>query len=258
MSMLGNNVYQRRLARLLGEKYDSMLGGAGAANSGGPKTEEAATAEPRSDGRPQRPGAPPPLFYRGKGSGAAGTRRRLMQLNLRNAFAAQGPLWDSIYTLMDQANTNHFSPEARAQFLAPRLEAINQTENMALGNLTRSLLSRGLDESSHAAAREGALLGQGVGNRASTINSLAAAEQTRQTQSQALLRDLLMSLQNKGSQQASSIADSITNFQLKQAELDAKNSFGIGDFFAALGGIGGAAARLGWQPFSLKTPAGPR
>lgn len=177
-----------------------------------------------------------------------------MQLNLHNAYESQGHLWDSIRTLVDQANTNRFSPEQRAQYLAPRMEAIDKAENAALGGLTRTLVGRGLDESSFGGAAEGAILGQGVGTRTNAIGGLAAAEEGRQLQSQAMLRDLLMNLQGRSSQQASSIADSITNFRMQQAALDAQNSFGFGDFFSALGGLGGAAARLGWSPLRPPVP----
>ncbi|MGV3723217.1 MAG: hypothetical protein ACO1SX_20135 [Actinomycetota bacterium] len=249
--MSGNNPYERRLSRMLATGSTRPRGGAGRPDVGAPQGAETVDAPPVSDGRPQAPGAPRPLYYRGKGSGAGGTRRRLMQLNLHNAFETQGPLWNSIRTLVDQANTNRFSPEQRAQYLAPRMEAIGSMENAALGNLTRTTMGRGLDESSYGGAAEAAVLGQGVATRANAINGLAAAEEARQLQSQALLRDLLMNLQGKSSQQASSIADNITKFKMEQAALDAQNSFGFGDFFSALGGIGGSAARLGWQPLKI-------
>jgi len=200
----------------------------------------AATAAPASSATAQTGDPAPPVLYSGKGSGAAGTRKRMMQLGLSNAYAAQGPMWDSINQLINQANTDHFSPEGRAAFLAPRMDAYNSMERQAQGAAVADQAGRGIDDSSYGGAVSGAIGSQFGAARAGAIGSLYDAEQQRQQQSQALLRDLLMGLQGRSSQQASSVADSITNFRMQQQQMDQANQFDLNGLVSGLAGIGGA------------------
>jgi hypothetical protein len=195
--------------------------------------------------------APPPLYYGGKGSGAGGTRKRLMQLNLYNAYRSQGPMWQAIDDLVRQSQTDRFSPEERARFLAPRLQAYDQQERATQAGALRDQLGRGLDESSYGGNVAATIGSQFGAARAGAVNDLYSAEQARQLQSQALLRDLLMGLQGRSSQQAASVADSITNFQMQQAQLDAMNN-PWATLGSALGGGMSIAGQLGWKPFTLK------
>jgi hypothetical protein len=177
----------------------------------------------------------------------------MMQLGMYNAFQSQGPMWEAINGLVRQAQTDRFSPEGRAQFLAPRLQAYNQQERQAQGTALRSQLGRGLDESSYSGNVEAAIGSQFGAARAGAINELYGAEEQRQLQSQALLRDLLMGLQGRSSQQAASVANSITDYRMQQQQLDAMNNP-----WATVGGIVGSAAGmaggLGWRPFRPPTP----
>jgi len=234
--------------RTLGPGAAPKPGGAGVPGGGmlhsSPMTTApttAAPAAPASAATAQTGDPAPPLMYGGKGSGAAGTRKRMMQLGLSNAYAAQGPMWDSINQLINQANTDHFSPEGRAAFLAPRMDAYNSMERQAQGAAVADQAGRGIDDSSYGGAVSGAIGSQFGAARAGAIGSLYDAEQQRQQQSQALLRDLLMGLQGRSSQQASSVADSITNFRLQQQQLDQANQFDINGLVSGIAGLGGAA-----------------
>lgn len=218
--------------------------------------ETEAAVPPVSRSRPQEGEAIGAPLYSGKGSGANGIRRRLMQLNYKNATDAQAPMWDAINDLIGQANTDRFSPEGRAQFLAPRMQAYDQQERAAQAGALRNQMGRGIDESSYGGNVAATIGSQFGAARAGAINDLYGAEEQRQMQNQALLRDVLMGLQGRSSQQAASVADSITNFRMQQQQLDAMNNP-----WATIGGIIGGglgmAGGLGWNPFARKTPGTP-
>lgn len=242
----------RRLGRLLG--FGGWNGSGGRLNAAAASPVEdaapvsAASSAPASASRPQEGSAAPPLFYGGKGSGAAGTRKRMMQLNMYNAYRAQGPMWQAIDDLIRQSQTDRFSPEERARFLQPRLQAYDQQERAAQAGALRDQMGRGIDESSYGGNVAATIGSQFGAARAGAVNDLYQAEEQRQLQSQALLRDLLMGLQGRSSQQAASVADSITNFRLQQAQLDAMNN-PWSMFGSALGGGLSIAGQLGWRPW---------
>lgn len=222
-----------------GRGLNSGALGAAAANT---------AAAPASREAPDNGSAMPAPRYTGKGSGASGVRKRLMQLNYYNAERAQEPMWAAIDDLISQANTSRFSPEGRAQFLAPRMQAYDQQERQAQGAALRNQLGRGLDESSYSGNVEATIGSQFGAARAGAINDLYGAEEQRQLQSQALLRDLLMGLQGRSSQQAASVANSITDYRMQQQQLDAMNN-PWATFGGILGSAAGMAGGLGWSPF---------
>jgi hypothetical protein len=82
-----------------------------------------------------------------------------------------------------------------------------------------------------------------------SVGLIIREAQARQLQAQAQLRDLLMSLQGRSTSQAADIANAIRQEQLARAQLEAQSGYGLGEFFAGLGGLAGAGAQLGWKPF---------
>jgi hypothetical protein len=197
------------------------------------------------------PGAPGLLnFTSGSaGPGAARIRRRLMQLQASNAYASQGPLWQAIAQLQQQGAT--FDPSRIAAQHAGDFEALDDSQHRAEGALTRSLAQRGLTDSTAMTGGLADLAARGAAGRAGLVRGIYGEESGRQLQAQAMLRDLLMAIQGKGTQQAASIADSMRQEKLARDQMNAAGGFGLGDLFSGLGGLAGAASSLGWRPFRL-------
>jgi hypothetical protein len=100
-----------------------------------------------------------------RGTGLPGLQRLLGVQSFRNAQRANPLLWSSLDQLINQGNTNQFDGEDRANYLAPRLQALDSAKTAAQGQLTQDLASRGLGDSSAMAAGLGQIdygAGQGA------------------------------------------------------------------------------------------------
>lgn len=200
------------------------------------------------------PGADP-YWGNGKG-GAKGTRKALMRLGAGNAFWSN-PYWrDSITQLMQQANTNRMDPSQAGSFLAPRLEALNDSMDLARGNLDRSLAARGLESSSGSVGASEALELSGGAQRAGMINGLRDLEDQRQQSAQAQLRAILGGMMGQGAAMGSGIAGQIASENLQREMMDQQGGFDFGDLFSGLGGMAGLM--MGGGAFGLGTGGGTR
>ncbi len=177
------------------------------------------------------------------GLNAKESSRLLMNLAASNAVQANTPMWDSIAWLRGQANEERFSPEGRAAFLAPRLETLEDAQDQALAEAQRDAAARGLDASSYGGAVEGTVRARGAEARSRLVGDLYSAEEERQAQAQALLRDFLSALQGRDTRQAADIAEAVRSLRLKEREIEARED---GSWLDALVGIGGTAANL-WR-----------
>lgn len=201
-------------------------GGGGQQTSGGPRRE--------GDG----PGYEDPDAEFNKRSPKA-LQRRLMRFGIRDYLRAGSPFWDSVTDLQNQANTNRFTDEGRAAFLAPRMQAITDQYQGASGQVAQNLADRGLADSSMQGLAQGALAGQAAAARAAATNDLYSAEDQRQRMDQAQLRDLMASMMGRSTQQAGSLANSAREQELQRMmQSQAQN----GNFMQTLMGLGRTAA----------------
>lgn len=222
-------------------------GGPGPVPDGGRAHQNAA----RNDGRnahggrgsgreePENPIEDP--LYSGKGSGFKGIRRRMMQQAYANAQWAQPFERASLIDLINEANTDHFSQEGRAAFLAPRLEALSQAIDTARGRMVADQSARGIDESSYGAAASGALDHAAAVGRARLVGDLYDAEQNRQAQTKAQLGAALAAYRSGNVQAAQQIMRDIAEWKIQQQQLEAQQ----GNWWDSLGQLAGYGAMIG-------------
>lgn len=168
-----------------------------------------------------------------------GSRRmihRLRQLQTQLARLGYPHLVQQLGVLAEQANTDHFSPEERASFLAPYMERLSEDQQRAEGSLNRSLAERGLTDSSFGAAATGGLAAQGAGFRSDLVNRLHAQEQQRQLMAQMQFREFLQSLINGGTQNAASLQNQLAQQQLARQQMQQQGAFDLGGLLQ--GGMG--------------------
>lgn len=139
----------------------------------------------------------------------------------------------------DLANQDRFSGEGRSAFLTPRLNAINDAQRAAAGNLTQDLASRGLSDSSAMATGLGQIESSAGTARSSALSGLYDAEQQRQEQAKGNLAALLNSMLSQGNQGAD-ILGQLRSQDLQQAQFDRAGQFDWGSLFSGIGGIGGS------------------
>jgi hypothetical protein len=171
--------------------------------------------------------------------GMKGINRQVAQTNLGLMQASVNPLMATMNDLIKQANTDRFSDTERSAYLAPRLQVLDGQYNQAGGMLDRTLASRGMDTSSGAVQNWANLSGQNANARAGLISGLFDAEEGRQQQAQAQLRDMLMLLQGRSGQQASNNAQFGMNYQLQKQAMDQQNNPFM-DAIMGMVGLGGA------------------
>lgn len=198
--------------------------------------------------------------------GSRNMLRKLRTLQVQLARLGYPGLLEAIGQLNEQANTDRFSPEERASFLAPYLERFDDEETRAWGDLQRSLAERGLDTSSFGAAVQGSLASQSAGQRAGIVRELFERERQRQLQAQQMRREFLAALLSGSTQRAAALGRQLFDQRITQEQLNQANDFDLGSLLnaglqlygmsrrapgaSAPGGLGGGM-QGGWPSLEL-------
>lgn len=177
-------------------------------------------------------------------------QKYMMRMNLRDYARAYGPLWEQINDLRNQANTDRFSDEERAQFLAPYMQNIEQQTGIAQSGLDQAMGERGLTDSSANALGQSNILARAAQARSGAVQDLFQSEEARKQLAQQQLMSQLQSISGRGMGGASDFANVISQLRqqamLQQRAQPDSNIFG--DLFGGLGGLVGMASGLGWRP----------
>ncbi len=199
----------------------------------------AATQESQGQGRVDRvQNADPEDISRWIGRRQYKLGKRLMPL-----------FWEQLGNLRDRANADVWDPDHRANFLAPRLQAMDEITRNAENAGAADAAARGMVDSSYAAAREGATASANQQGRGRMIAEMLDQESRQQEQAQQHLTQLVAAAQSGNWAQAQNVMMQLAQMDFQQQQYRDSQQFGVGDFLSTAAGLAGTAGSMGWKPF---------
>lgn len=230
-------------------------GGSGAPPMGQPATQSSTVQGPGGYGALGSYGGQVPDAGAFQGPGM-GVRKQLKRMFAQNAIYGNQGLIGSLNQLGGEANQDW--TQMYAQQAAPQFERLHDYQNQAVGNLTRDLASRGLDDpdGSTMQAGLGALYGQGAAARSGLANTAQQQALNRHDSLQGEYQQALFNLVNGGGRSAVDIQNQLSQERLQQEQIDAASD-PFSQILGSLGGLAGTYLGGGFnqRPQAPRTPA---
>ncbi len=157
----------------------------------------------------------------------------------QNALMLNPALMGQLQALYERANTNRFSDQQRAAFLAPRQETVNRAFDSQRSRMYDEMAQRGLTDSSGAAHATGALYGRQAAALGNLNADLYQQEDARQREEQGRLLDALNSLFLNQQSLASGQGMQLLNLRAQQQQ-----GGGFAEILGALGSLAGGVGGL--------------